>query len=508
MRKASVAILLVFACCGGRPRLTVSKETTYFTGPLRPDGSVDYAAALNELYGSGVTPETNAAVPLAAILGDAVPEPVAERMGLRQAPPPPERFLGGIADWSKYIEWRRARGRPLPGTDDKAAGKRLDAELAAALQRPWSAKDHPLVAGWLEDMERPLEAVDRATRRPRHWIPITGPLSDAFMPSLLARRHVANALRSRAMLRLSEGDPDAAAGDVLAILRFASRQAQGPTLIEHLMAVAIAGLGADVLPLVAAHSKLSRDALRGMLTELEALEALPAPAEKIGRGERAMMLEAAVQTAFRGRGSGELDIGSLDRSLADWDEVLRMINRCYDAAIACLEAPTAEARQAACDERDRLVPEDKASAVTGLLKGGVSSTGRVMLVFQTIVAIALPSLGRTQVSFNEMSALDRLGRSGLVLRAYRGEKGRFPDRLEAVPASDLHGLSVAAREHGYRFAFEPGAKDGYTYTAMPEVQGTSGVRSFCVDWTGTLVTLKDGAEPEVRGARCMSISGQ
>jgi hypothetical protein len=30
-----------------RPRLTVAKDTTYFTAPLRADGSVDYVAALN-----------------------------------------------------------------------------------------------------------------------------------------------------------------------------------------------------------------------------------------------------------------------------------------------------------------------------------------------------------------------------------------------------------------------------------------------------------------------------
>src|SRR5256885_8409701 len=41
---------------------TVSKETTYVTGPLDKDGYVDYAAALNERLGKGVTPETNANV--------------------------------------------------------------------------------------------------------------------------------------------------------------------------------------------------------------------------------------------------------------------------------------------------------------------------------------------------------------------------------------------------------------------------------------------------------------
>ena len=46
------------------PKVTVSKATTYFTGPLRADGSVDYVAAFNRRCSEGVTPENNAAVAL------------------------------------------------------------------------------------------------------------------------------------------------------------------------------------------------------------------------------------------------------------------------------------------------------------------------------------------------------------------------------------------------------------------------------------------------------------
>jgi hypothetical protein len=49
--------------------IVVSEETTILTGPLRPDGTVDYPAALNAKYGKGVTPENNLAVGLAKVLG-------------------------------------------------------------------------------------------------------------------------------------------------------------------------------------------------------------------------------------------------------------------------------------------------------------------------------------------------------------------------------------------------------------------------------------------------------
>ncbi|MBN1395170.1 MAG: hypothetical protein JW959_09115 [Pirellulales bacterium] len=51
------------------PKVEISKETTYFTEPLRPDGGVDYVAALNKKYSAGVTPENNALIPLLQAAG-------------------------------------------------------------------------------------------------------------------------------------------------------------------------------------------------------------------------------------------------------------------------------------------------------------------------------------------------------------------------------------------------------------------------------------------------------
>ena len=47
-----------------RVELEVGFDTTYFDGPLREDGTVDYIAALNEKYSEGVTLENNAFVEL------------------------------------------------------------------------------------------------------------------------------------------------------------------------------------------------------------------------------------------------------------------------------------------------------------------------------------------------------------------------------------------------------------------------------------------------------------
>ena len=59
-----VILAYVGAHSGKSPGLlvTISKETTYITEPLRADGYPDYVAALNQRFSQGVTPENNAAV--------------------------------------------------------------------------------------------------------------------------------------------------------------------------------------------------------------------------------------------------------------------------------------------------------------------------------------------------------------------------------------------------------------------------------------------------------------
>src|SRR5690606_11351594 len=60
---------------GGTPseqkqtKITISRETTRLTAPLDEQGYVDYVAAINQQMSKGVTPETNAVVPIVQAVG-------------------------------------------------------------------------------------------------------------------------------------------------------------------------------------------------------------------------------------------------------------------------------------------------------------------------------------------------------------------------------------------------------------------------------------------------------
>ena len=98
-----------------RPKITISKETTYIIRPLREDGSVDYVAAINERCSKGVTPENNAAIPFWRAVGPkeikkGIRKRYFELLGIPELPEKGE-YLISIADFVPlYKEPKPAMG--------------------------------------------------------------------------------------------------------------------------------------------------------------------------------------------------------------------------------------------------------------------------------------------------------------------------------------------------------------------------------------------------------------
>ena len=100
--------------------VTISKETTYITEPLRPDGYPDYVAALNRRQSDGVTPENNAVVPFframgPGMVGQKYRDQYCRMLGI--APPPEKgKYFVDVTHVRDFFEARQAR-RARP--DDK-----------------------------------------------------------------------------------------------------------------------------------------------------------------------------------------------------------------------------------------------------------------------------------------------------------------------------------------------------------------------------------------------------
>src|SRR5690348_13806609 len=93
---------------GGKaqPLVTISKETTRLTEPLRADGYVDYIAALNQELSAGVTPENNAAVDLLYASGpEVIPANIRNNyLKLLGVPAPPKQgdYLKPLKDFETF----------------------------------------------------------------------------------------------------------------------------------------------------------------------------------------------------------------------------------------------------------------------------------------------------------------------------------------------------------------------------------------------------------------------
>ena len=180
-----------------KPKLTVSKETTFVTEPLDKDGNLDYAAALNKRLGEGVTADNNANVLLCKAMG---PTTDAKRM--------PTQFykLMGINEPSDkgdyFVELRIYLKATLKV--DPSERFEIEQQLQPIFRRPWKAKDFPNAATWLQTIEKPLNLVVEASKRTRYFSPIvptrTGPenfgLSRAYFFTDVAKERCLQALRT------------------------------------------------------------------------------------------------------------------------------------------------------------------------------------------------------------------------------------------------------------------------------------------------------------------------
>ena len=491
LRLAVICAAFVGVSCARAPspssslEFTVSEETTFITEPLLADGRPDYAGALNEMYGQAVTSETNAAVPLALVLGWELPDEVAESTGidgetLESAP----RFVGGIVEFHEYLAWREREGRPPP----TASSDELSTALSDAIRAPWTASEHPAIAEWLTDMEGALAAIDEASHRLHFFIPFNKEIYVEYPVSLLKLRNVANSFRARANFRVGQEDFAGAAQDLMTVVRFSARLGQRATNINLLVAYALAGIGYEGLGQLVTTAPLSPTLLREVLATLETNKPRPL-AEAVHYYERFVVLELLTPTL-------EDDTGFTIRSSAevDLDRVLRFVNRAYDLTVACMKADTVESVRRACSERDAFIDgtqpldDDEAGRILRSIGNGDELSPEDVARAPKAFVSGLRVLG-AQKAENHVNVIGHLAATAIRLALREAERGSFPATVEG-----------GAR--GYRLRLHSSAS-AYAYTATPHEPGLTGRGSFCLDSKGSYVTRNDGLEPDVLDERCV-----
>ena len=453
-----------------KPKIAVSKETTYVTGPLREDGYVDYVAAINERCSRGVTRENNAVIPFWRAMGPKEIDPKIrtryfELLGMPELPEQGD-YMVSFRDFllaeRGETECKRANSEYEPW--DQETQRRID-NVANA---PWSRDDFPLMAALLDHNGKNLQALVDGLRRPRFYSPLASITTSGSAPRVffsvatLETRKVAWQLRIRAMLRLSEGDVAGAWEDIITVFHLARLAAQGPLMVDRLVAFTLEGIAAKAAVKLSMHDGLAAAQARVYQADLDNLPAMPLLQTVFDQGERFYQLYFLLENAIAGRNweceppSKDMDPGLLEVLAAiaperenraeawtrlvdgdvDWTEVFRCVNSWHGrlaaifdkadwadqlAEIAAWEEDAATKSQESLETvlendswRVHAMPADeKARHIAAIELGiGLSGCNRPCIV----------SDRRRQVEFD-------LTLVAFALAGYRHDHGRYPGTL-------------------------------------------------------------------------------
>lgn len=439
-----------------RPALpyTVSKETTFFTEPLRADGSVDYADAINQRISKGVTPENNASVLIwRAAAPKEIPERLRARYFARMGVEPPSEQGNYLCDLYDYLE---NNGQPpITERQRELAAEQMD----VALSRPWSRDEFPLIAQWLAANEKPLALIVEASKRPRRFDPLIYDGGDddllvaMLLPAVSIYRNATRLLCVRAMLKAKENDVAGAWDDVMSCYRLSRLIGQGPTLVESLVAIAIDSTSFAATGALLENTQIGGEVLARMRQDMAALTPQRRLAEIIDQSERLLYLGCVALMAkqglskfdviFRLSSGGQSQPSFIDalvemvgKTAIDWDHILRKGNQWYDRIVAALNKPSLVQRRVAMIQlRDELRDLDKSAVdLTGILLERLLRPRQAVSdrVADILIVLLFPSIETCVLAEDRWVVQHEVLATGLAAAAYAHEHGRLPEDLEQL----------------------------------------------------------------------------
>jgi hypothetical protein len=485
-----VALLFVIQLFGPNPPIHVSPQTTYITEPLGPDGLPDYEQYVLDLYRDGVTPENNAAVLLWQALFPADVDPkhfaaVATELGLEQIPSQADALvpLHGEENRRAIYAWASEQAKE-PGAnsadaEDAAADSAIrdgtymgygeyggmdyaNRLIDTAMRAPWTSQQFPPLVEWVVENQQPLDLIIEASQRPRYFAPsptLTNNKPDLLigmlLPQVQASREAGRALSTRAMWHLGEGRADAAWQDLFALHRLSHLIAQGHTLVEQLVGIAMSGMACEgTITLLHYEGQLSADLAKQIERDLASLPQFAGVAASLDETERASALDAFIGVGTGGGGdlfsaiSGvrDNDFGNnvFNAISVDWNLVLLETNRWYDRLAAAAKLP--DRRQRAVEflkidtEMQQLVAD---SRVPGRWAAGlVSRQQRSRLVSSIMLGLFLPAVNAATEAEDRANVTLELTQLAAALGIYRAEHGNYPEALNDLVPSVLAELPV------------------------------------------------------------------
>jgi len=418
--------------------LEVGHETTRLTGPLTPDGRVDYAAALNAV--GAPDPEENAAIPLLRLLGtNSLVGNRAEVLRLLRAP-----------------DDLPADGIFVPAPED------LPLSMSFLDMEP---REQELLLEWLRSNEAALEGVVEASRRPRLWWPVVDDLQIGalrFALPIETALELEAALIQRTEIALAEGRAEGAWADLQALLRLLAHVDRLPGLVVRLITSGRLATTLDLLSRAIRSGALDEQRCREAVAVLQELEPVGSLADDLDGFDRFFVLGCLVAGTLDERarsGGGEAS----DPGLGELNATLRTVNRAHDEIVPLLRAGTREGEEEVkrrVEERHRRVRRLRQELETMLGKARAilerAIEGDEWVGSQDGEVLSAAVLGVVPIILRRQRTCEAQRRRVLIavaLRLHALRNRQFPATLEALVPETLPAIPTNALDD-QPFAYE------------------------------------------------------
>lgn len=421
-----------------RSQITISPETTYFTDPLDADGMVDYRAALNERFGDVPLKENAAVVLLKLESPGYVPANFHERARVALAM---KELPGPRAGCVFLHDLERDEAQRLAPDDPQQMRTALDERHTNTRSRPWTPKEYPLVAKWLEQNSEGMTVAEEALAYDQCFVPLVElhetptPLFDDQFEFQVVLREIVRSLTARAMLQLGDEQFDEAFSSLRTATHLAQLIEQSPLSLPRSI-----GAGAEQIPIrghvhLATSTSLSPQWYRDRIEQLQPLEQRVSREDVLGVGMRCEDLDMMLSLAA-GRGSAATEGGPFVRFATSWNDATAHTNRWHDRLSRAYASPSYRQR---CAEAAKLEQELHES----LTSGKHTSTALSGDYFgEMMLAMKMPLFRRLDSAHALLELLRRMVPTVYALAAYRAEHGEYPESLDALTPDLLDAVPI------------------------------------------------------------------
>lgn len=441
-------LILVAAYRWQVPRsLRVSRETTRYVEPLRPDGTVNYRAIVEGWRARGVDAGNNAA-------------DVLERLEVVRPWTLPER-----SDTTGVGPKVDENNRPIPfgyltnvynstfppQPDDHDAFERRGLEVSAVLSNPWKSTDHPDWAQVVNSQQLALDLVVEAFRRSRCYFS-SQPDQEAAghrllfsesSPALPAIRTAAMNLQIRSMNRAGDGNIRGAIEDAKAVHRLAMLVRQNGTMVDFISASTVEGIATDMVLELINHPEVTKNDLNELQEFLlENQLHTVALHEAIDRVERCFFLECFQEMRWQG-----------ELRFVDINEIMVAYNEELDALVHALK--TADPRRRLTEVArtyDLLASFETDQSLMQSVFSGAAGRGRWYGHRQAWLCMksTLPQLAKSEI---RTEIVNGMLVTAIALRRFQIDHGELPENLEHLVPDHIQQIPedwFSAGKIGYR----------------------------------------------------------